>query len=47
VTLTAHASGITEGQSARNDELFLQNLRRYVGGEPLLNQADPKDVLGG
>jgi phosphoglycerate dehydrogenase-like enzyme len=47
VTLTGHASGITEGQSARNDELFLQNLRRYVAGEPLLNHADPKDVLAG
>lgn len=47
VTLTAHASGITEGQAARNDEIFLQNLRRYVAGEPLLNRADPKDVLAG
>jgi phosphoglycerate dehydrogenase-like enzyme len=47
VTLTAHASGITEGQGARNDALFLQNLRRYVTGEPLLNRADPKDVLAG
>lgn len=47
VTLTAHASGITEGQAARNDELFLKNLRRYVAGEPLLNRADPKDVLAG
>lgn len=45
VTLTPHASGITEGQSARNDALFLNNLRRCLAGEPLLNEADPKDVM--
>jgi phosphoglycerate dehydrogenase-like enzyme len=47
VTLTAHASGITEGQSARNDQLFLENLRRYLAGQPLIGEADPKDVLAG
>jgi len=45
VTLTAHASGITDGQAMRNDALFLENLGRYVRGEPLLSEADPKDVL--
>lgn len=45
VTLTAHASGISEGQARRNDELFLDNLRRYAAGQPLLNTAEPKDVL--
>lgn len=44
VTLTPHASGITEGQHARNDALFLENLGRYVRGEPLLHQARPEDV---
>jgi phosphoglycerate dehydrogenase-like enzyme len=47
VTLTGHASGISDGQAARNAELFLENLRRYVGGEPLLSEADPQDVLAG
>lgn len=47
VSLTAHASGISEGQAVRNDELFLDNLRRYAEGQPLLNLADPKDVLAG
>jgi phosphoglycerate dehydrogenase-like enzyme len=47
VTLTAHASGISDGQAARNDELFLENLRRYLAGEPLVGEADPKDVLAG
>ena len=32
---------------AINDALFLENLRRYVAGEPLANEADPKDVLAG
>jgi phosphoglycerate dehydrogenase-like enzyme len=45
VTLTPHLSGVTEGQAARNDDLFLENLRRYLAGEPLLSEADPKDVL--
>jgi phosphoglycerate dehydrogenase-like enzyme len=46
VSLTAHASGITEGQSHRNDDLFLENLRLYRAGAPLLNEAAPRDVLG-
>jgi phosphoglycerate dehydrogenase-like enzyme len=45
VTLTPHASGITEGQAARNDRLFLENLARYLAGQPLISEADPKDVL--
>jgi hypothetical protein len=35
------------GNAARNDALFVDNLRRYVAGEPLLNEADPKDVQSG
>ena len=46
VSLTAHASGITHGQGARNDVLFLDNLRRYVAREPLLHEASTRDVLG-
>lgn len=45
VTLTPHASGMSEGNAARNDALFLENLRRYLAGERLRNEADPKDVL--
>ncbi|PZQ61365.1 MAG: hydroxyacid dehydrogenase [Phenylobacterium zucineum] len=47
VTLTPHASGVTNGNVARNDVLFVENLRRYLAGEPLKNLADPKDVLAG
>jgi phosphoglycerate dehydrogenase-like enzyme len=44
VTLTAHTSGVTSGQHVRNDQLFLENLRRYVAGEALLHEAKPGDV---
>ena len=45
VALTAHAAGESEGQQARNEALFVDNLRRYLAGEPLVNEADPADVL--
>lgn len=46
VSVTAHCSGVTGGQTARNAALFLDNLSRFVASQPLLNLADPKDVLG-
>jgi phosphoglycerate dehydrogenase-like enzyme len=47
VTLTAHASGFSAGNALRNDRLFVENLDRWIGGRPLLDEADPKDVLAG
>jgi len=47
VNLNAHASGITEGMAARNDQIFLENLKRYATGEPLLHEADAADVRAG
>lgn len=47
VTLTPHASGMSAGNAPRNDALFIDNLRRYLSGEPLRNEADPADVLAG
>lgn len=47
VTLTGHASGFSGGNAPRNDALFVKNLGRYLAGEALLNEADPKDVLAG
>ena len=44
VTLTAHASGISDGAARRNDQLFLENLTRYLADQPLISEADPKDV---
>jgi phosphoglycerate dehydrogenase-like enzyme len=45
VTLTGHASSIGDGLGPRGDTLFLDNLERYLTGQPLLNEANPKDVL--
>ncbi|MBU1375306.1 MAG: D-2-hydroxyacid dehydrogenase [Alphaproteobacteria bacterium] len=47
VTMTPHAAGMSSGNAPRNDALFLENLGRYLAGQPLENVADPKDVLGG
>ena len=47
VTLTPHASGISEGAAGRNDQLFLENLARYAAGQPLKNVARAEDVLSG
>ncbi len=45
VTLTGHASSIGDGLGPRGEALFLDNLDRYLTGQPLLHEADPKDVL--
>jgi len=47
VTLTGHASSMGDGLGPRGESLFLDNLNRYLTGQPLLNEADPKDVLAG
>jgi phosphoglycerate dehydrogenase-like enzyme len=44
VALTAHASAFGSGQTARNDALFLENLRRRIAGDALLYPADPRDL---
>jgi phosphoglycerate dehydrogenase-like enzyme len=46
VTLTPHASPMGTGLSARGDALFLDNLARFVGGQPMLNQVTAQEVLG-
>lgn len=47
VTLTPHSSGMSAGNQPRNDALFLDNLARYLAGEPLKNEAQAADVLAG
>lgn len=41
VLVTPHSSGTTPGNHVRATRLFLENLGRYVRGEPLHNRADP------
>jgi phosphoglycerate dehydrogenase-like enzyme len=47
VTLTPHASGVSAGNAPRNDQLFLENLRRYLSGDALLHEAHRRDVVSG
>jgi phosphoglycerate dehydrogenase-like enzyme len=44
VRVSAHTSNSGDGNLGRGDELFLENLRRYLAEEPLLNEADPSEV---
>ena len=41
VILTPHVSGPTPRYTERAVGLFRENLRRYLAGEPLLNEVDP------
>ena len=47
VTMTPHSSGMSAGNPVRNDATFLENLRRFLAGEPLEGEARPEDVLAG
>jgi phosphoglycerate dehydrogenase-like enzyme len=40
VILTPHVSGFTSQYDERATDLFAENLRRYLAGEPLLNMVD-------
>ncbi len=44
VRVSAHTSNSGDGNLGRGDDLFLENLRRYLAKEPLLNEADPEEV---
>ena len=45
VTVTAHCSGLSRGNPGRNDAAFFDNLNRYLAGEALHDEADPKEFL--
>ncbi len=42
VTITPHDSGVSDGTVTRADALFLENLERFLSGQPLLHVADRK-----
>jgi phosphoglycerate dehydrogenase-like enzyme len=45
--LTPHSSGMSAGNAPRNDAIFVENLRRFLAGEPLEHEATAQDVLAG
>lgn len=47
VRVTPHASNRGELTAARGEELFLENLARYLRGEPLRNLTNPADIGAG
>ena len=47
VRVTPHASNRGELTGARGDALFLENLRRYLRGEPMLNVTRAQDIAAG
>jgi phosphoglycerate dehydrogenase-like enzyme len=44
IHVSAHTSPNGSGTMRRGDELFLENLRRYLKGEPVLNEATKAEV---
>ncbi|HEX3918615.1 MAG TPA: NAD(P)-dependent oxidoreductase [Caulobacteraceae bacterium] len=44
VAMAPHASAFGSGQAARNDAIFVENLRRRLAGEPVLYEADARDL---
>lgn len=44
VRVTPHASNRGALTGARGEALFLENLRRYLAGEPMLNPVRPEDI---
>jgi phosphoglycerate dehydrogenase-like enzyme len=41
VIVSSHSSGGSEHSRERQEEIFLENLRRYLAGGPLMNVVDP------
>lgn len=46
IRLTAHCAGASEGTSLRGDEIFLDNLTRFLNGEPLRLQVHNIETVG-
>ncbi|WP_340647291.1 NAD(P)-dependent oxidoreductase [Phenylobacterium sp.] len=44
VRISAHTSNSGQGTPARGDQLFVDNLKRFLAGEPLINEASPSEV---
>lgn len=47
VALTGHSSALGDGLTARSDQAFLDNLARFLAGQPLINEVDPGEATTG
>lgn len=45
VRVTPHTSNAGSGMRARSEAIFIENLRRISGGQPLLNNVGMRDIL--
>jgi len=45
VTMTPHIAGMGSGIIPRSDELFLENLARFCGEKPLINEISPHKIM--
>ncbi len=45
IRITPHTSFAGDGVQARWDALFFDNIQRFVRGEPLLQEVDPRDII--
>lgn len=45
ITVTAHTSALSSRAEARADELFVENLARYLAGQTLLHEAPASEVI--
>jgi phosphoglycerate dehydrogenase-like enzyme len=47
IVLTAHSSGLGDGRHDRAAAFFIENLTRYLKGEPLKNLVGPEETTAG
>jgi phosphoglycerate dehydrogenase-like enzyme len=47
VTVTSHLAALGSGLQGRSDRVFLNNLRRWAAGEPLVDAVSAEQVLAG
>ena len=40
LVITPHIAGRSDGENARYEALYIENLKRFAAGEPLLNVVD-------
>jgi phosphoglycerate dehydrogenase-like enzyme len=46
VALTPHSSGLGSGRLARSGEIFLENLTKFLAGEPMRNVVTDAELIG-